>query len=60
VAIYQYIAAAASPNIAERFTNAIVSYCEGLTDIRKPNYRSSLAETIAVFLKQYVIEFDSY
>jgi len=31
VAIYQYIAAAASPTIAERFTSAIVSYCEGLT-----------------------------
>jgi plasmid stabilization system protein ParE len=31
VAIYQYIAAAASPKIAEQFTNAIVSCCEGLT-----------------------------
>jgi plasmid stabilization system protein ParE len=30
-AIYHYIATAASPKIAERYTNAIVSYCEGLT-----------------------------
>ena len=31
VAIYRYIATAASPKIAERYTNAIVTYCEGLT-----------------------------
>ncbi len=30
-AIYRYIAMAVSPQIAERYTNAIVSYCEGLT-----------------------------
>jgi plasmid stabilization system protein ParE len=29
-AIYRYIATAASPTIAERYTNAIVTYCEGL------------------------------
>ena len=29
-ALYRYIAAAASPEIAERYTSAIVSYCEGL------------------------------
>lgn len=29
-ALYRYIAAEASPNIAERYTSAIVSYCEGL------------------------------
>ncbi len=28
--LYRYIAAAASRNIADRYTNAIVSYCEGL------------------------------
>lgn len=28
--LYRYIAAAASPGIAERYTNAIVTYCEGL------------------------------
>lgn len=31
VAIYRYIATAASPKIAERYTNAIIRYCEGLT-----------------------------
>jgi toxin ParE1/3/4 len=30
VAIYRYIATAASPAIAKRYTNAIISYCEGL------------------------------
>ena len=30
VALYRYIAAATSPEIAERYTNAIVTYCEGL------------------------------
>ncbi|MDM0024443.1 type II toxin-antitoxin system RelE/ParE family toxin [Variovorax saccharolyticus] len=29
-ALYSYIAAAASPAIAARYTEAIVSYCEGL------------------------------
>ena len=29
-ALYRYIAVAASPEIAERYTNAIVTYCEGL------------------------------
>lgn len=28
--LYQYIAVAASPDIAERYTNAIVTYCENL------------------------------
>lgn len=30
VDLYDYIADAASPEIAERYTNAIVTYCEGL------------------------------
>jgi plasmid stabilization system protein ParE len=30
VALYGYIAAAASPDIAARYTEAIVSYCESL------------------------------
>ena len=30
VALYSYIAAAASPDIAVRYTEAIVSYCESL------------------------------
>lgn len=29
-ALYRYIAAAASPETAERYTNAIVTYCESL------------------------------
>lgn len=29
-ALYRYIATAASPETAERYTNAIVSYCENL------------------------------
>jgi len=28
--LYRYIAAAASPEIADRYTGAIVTYCEGL------------------------------
>lgn len=28
--LYRYVAAAASPEIAERYTSAIVAYCEGL------------------------------
>lgn len=30
-AFYRYIAAEASPNIAERYTGAIISSCEGLS-----------------------------
>jgi plasmid stabilization system protein ParE len=29
-ALYRYIAVAASPKIAERYTSAIITYCEGL------------------------------
>jgi plasmid stabilization system protein ParE len=29
-ALYSYVAQAASPDIANRYTNAIVTYCEGL------------------------------
>ena len=31
-ALYRFIAVEASPNIAERYTNAIVTYCEGLSN----------------------------
>jgi plasmid stabilization system protein ParE len=30
--LYRYIAAAASPDIAERYTSSIVAYCESLQD----------------------------
>ena len=29
-ALYRYIAAAASPVVAERYTSAIITYCEGM------------------------------
>ena len=32
--LYDYIAAAGSPENAARYTEAIVAYCEGLTDFR--------------------------
>lgn len=32
LALYRYIAVAASPVTAERYTNAIVEYCESLQD----------------------------
>lgn len=48
VAIYRYIAAAASPQIAERYTSAIVSYCEGLATF--PD-RSALREDIRLGLR---------
>ena len=31
-ALYRYIAAAASPEIAERYASAIIAYCESLQD----------------------------
>lgn len=31
-ALYRYISDAASPEIAERYTNSIVAYCESLQD----------------------------
>lgn len=30
IALYRYVAHAASPEIAQRYTGAIVAYCEGL------------------------------
>jgi toxin ParE1/3/4 len=32
LALYQYISVAASPEIAERYTEAIIAHCEGLQD----------------------------
>jgi plasmid stabilization system protein ParE len=29
--LYRYLAVEASPKVAEKYTNAIVTYCEGLT-----------------------------
>ncbi len=49
-AIYRYIAAKASPETAERYTSAIVSYCEGMQFIphrgtRRDDIRSGLRIT---------------
>lgn len=43
VAIYRYIATVASPAIAQRYTGAIVTYCEGLATFPE---RSALHEDI--------------
>ncbi len=32
LSLYRYVAVAASPEIAERYTNSIVAYCESLKD----------------------------
>jgi toxin ParE1/3/4 len=37
--LYRYIAAAASPVIAERYTNAIITYCEELRTFPHRGYR---------------------
>ena len=49
-AIYRYIAAKASPETAERYTGAIVSYCEGMQLVphrgtRRDDIRSGLRIT---------------
>ncbi len=59
--IYRFIAAAASPAIAARYTNAIVTYCEGL---RTFSHRGSCRDDIRPGLritnykKRTVIAFD--
>jgi plasmid stabilization system protein ParE len=61
IALYGYIAAAASPDIAARYTEAIVSYCDSLSSF--PN-RGVLREDIRPGLrithykKRAVIAFD--
>ena len=59
-AFYRYIAAAASPEIAERYTSAIVTYCEGLQTfprrgIRRDDIRPGLR--ITNYKKRAVIAF---
>jgi plasmid stabilization system protein ParE len=65
VALYRYIAAAASPEIAERYTSAIVAYCESLQDFplrgtRRDDVRPGLR--ITNYKKRAVIAFavDAY
>jgi toxin ParE1/3/4 len=60
-ALYHYIADAASPEIAESYTNAIVSYCESLATFpargnRRDDIRSGLR--ITNYKKRTVIAFD--
>ncbi len=60
-ALYRYIAAAASPDIAERYTSAIVTYCEGLLTFphrgtRRDDIRLGLH--ITNYKKRAVIAFD--
>ncbi len=60
-ALYRYIAAAASPAIAERYTSAIVTYCEGLQTFphrgtRRDDIRPGLQ--ITNYKKRTVIAFD--
>ncbi len=59
--LYRYIAAAASPGIAERYTSAIVTYCEGLQDFphrgtRRDDIRPELR--ITNYKKRAVIAFE--
>src|ERR1035437_3172939 len=60
-ALYHYIADAASPEIAERYTSAIVTYCESLATFpirgnRRDDIRSGLR--ITNYKKRTVIAFD--
>ena len=61
VALYRYIAAAASPNIAARYTDAIVTYCESLSTFphrgaMRDDVRPGLR--ITNYKKRAVIAFD--
>ncbi|MFH1021094.1 MAG: type II toxin-antitoxin system RelE/ParE family toxin [Pseudomonadota bacterium] len=61
VAIYRYIAAAASPGIAAHYTEGIVSYCESLQTFphrgtKRDDVRSGLR--ITNYKKRVVIAFD--
>ncbi len=61
MALYDYIAAAASPGIAARYTEAIIDYCESLQDfpyrgIQRDDVRPGLR--ITNYRKRTVIAFD--
>ena len=61
VALYSYIAAAASPDIAARYTEAIVSYCESLcTFPRRGTMRDDVRPGLRItnYKKRAVIAFD--
>lgn len=59
--LYRYVADAASPDIAQRYTEAIVKYCEGLCSFphrgtRRDDVRPGLR--ITNYKKRAVIAFD--
>jgi toxin ParE1/3/4 len=59
--LYEYIAVASSPEIAYRYTSAIVTYCEGLHSVphrgtRRDDVRPGLRVTN--YKKRAVIAFD--
>lgn len=59
--LYQYIAVEASPDIAARYTEAIVSYCEGLCIFpHRGNMRDDVRVGLRVtnYKKRAVIAFD--
>lgn len=61
LSLYRFIAAAASPGIAERYTSSIVAYCESLRDFplrgtRRDDVRPGLR--ITNYKKRVVIAFD--
>jgi plasmid stabilization system protein ParE len=60
LSLYRYIAAAASPEIAERYTSSIVAYCESLQEFplrgtRRDDVRPGLR--ITNYKKRAVIAF---
>jgi len=60
LALYNYLADAASPETAKRYTDAIVAYCEGLSDFphrgtKRDDIRSGLRVTN--YKKRTVIAF---
>ena len=62
-ALYHYIAAAASPEVAERYVSAIVSYCESLQTFphrgtRRDDIRPGLR--ITNYKKRAVIAFEVF
>ncbi len=61
VALYGYIAAAASPRIAARYTEAIVSYCESLrTSPNRGTMRDDVRPGLRItnYKKRVAIAFD--
>ena len=59
--LYRYIAVAASPEIAQRYTSAIVTYCQGLqTFPHRGNRRDDIRPGLRItnYKKRAVIAFD--